>query len=163
MTSLLSGLPAFPFPGAGPWRRTGQPRVRAPAVPRLTSMTASGRRVPSRLSIVCQWLSVLAAVPVLVMSVFRAVGAEWPVLVVQLLAFTPWLAVPAGVALVLSLFGGRREPQVVAAALLVCQLFWLFPLDIARPIPAAAAAAAAPAASPADCAKAGVANMGILS
>ncbi|ACL40121.1 Endonuclease/exonuclease/phosphatase [Pseudarthrobacter chlorophenolicus A6] len=113
-------------------------------------MTASGRRVPPRLSTVCTWLSLLAAVPVLVMSVFRAVGAEWPVLVVQLLAFTPWLAVPAGVALVLSLFGGRREPQVVAAALLVCQLFWLFPLDIARPIPAAAAAAAAPAASPAE-------------
>ncbi len=108
-------------------------------------MTASGRRVPSHLSIVCMWLSLLAAVPVLVMSVFRAVGAEWPVLVVQLLAFTPWLAVPAGVALVLALFGGRRWLQVVTAGLLVCQLFWLFPLDVARPSPAAAAA---PAASP---------------
>ncbi len=93
------------------------------------------------------WLSLLAAVPVLVMSVFRAVGGEWPVLVVQLLAFTPWLAVPAGGALVLSLFGRRRWPQLVAAALLVCQLFWLFPLDIARP---RSAAAAAPAASPAE-------------
>ncbi|MCT9624336.1 endonuclease/exonuclease/phosphatase family protein [Pseudarthrobacter equi] len=110
-------------------------------------MTASGRRVRSRLPTVCTWLSLLAAVPVLVMSVFRAVGAEWPVLVVQLLAFTPWLAVPAGVALVLSLFGGRRWLQLVTAALLACQLFWLFPLDVARPSPAAAAA---PAASPAE-------------
>ncbi|MEV7637146.1 endonuclease/exonuclease/phosphatase family protein [Pseudarthrobacter enclensis] len=109
-------------------------------------MTASGRRAPVRLRMACTWLSLLAAVPVLAMSFFRAVGLEWPVLVVQLLAFTPWLAVPAALALFLSFPAGRGWLRLLAAALLACQLFWLFPLDAARPSPPAAAAPAVSAA-----------------
>ncbi|HEY8754414.1 MAG TPA: endonuclease/exonuclease/phosphatase family protein, partial [Arthrobacter sp.] len=39
-------------------------------------------------------MSLLAAIPVAVVSVFRAVPVEWPLLVVQLLSFTPWLTLP---------------------------------------------------------------------
>ncbi|WP_217376090.1 endonuclease/exonuclease/phosphatase family protein [Paenarthrobacter ureafaciens] len=59
-------------------------------------------------------LALLLVLPVVVLSVFRAVPAEWPLLVVQLVAFTPWLVVPAGLAV---------------------HLFWLFPLDYGRPEP----------------------------
>jgi endonuclease/exonuclease/phosphatase (EEP) superfamily protein YafD len=97
-------------------------------------MTGSTRaRVKAGPAAVFRWLSLLAAVPVAALSVFRAVPADWPVLVVQLLSFTPWLAVPAFAALLLAFVGQRRWQQVLTAALLVCQAFWLFPLDAARP------------------------------
>lgn len=82
---------------------------------------------------VFRWLSIVAALPVVALSVFRAIPAEWPVLVVQLLAFTPWLAVPAATAMVLAFLGRSRWQQALTAALLVCQAFWLFPFDIGRP------------------------------
>lgn len=84
-----------------------------------------------------RWLWLLATAPVLALSVFRAIPAEWPVLVVQLLSFTPWLAVPAVAALLLAFLGRSRWRQSAAAVLVVCQAFWLFPLDAARPAPAA--------------------------
>lgn len=84
-----------------------------------------------------RWLWLLATAPVLALSVFRAIPAEWPVLVVQLLSFTPWLAVPAAAALLLAFLGRSRWRQSAAAVLVVCQAFWLFPLDVARPAPAA--------------------------
>ena len=40
----------------------------------------------------------VAAAPVVVVSVFRAVPREWPTTVVQLVSFTPWLVLPASVA-----------------------------------------------------------------
>jgi endonuclease/exonuclease/phosphatase family metal-dependent hydrolase len=96
---------------------TGSSRARAKVIP----------------AAVFRWLSLLATVPVLALSVFRAVPAEWPLLVVQLLAFMPWLTVPAVVALLLALAGRNRWQQAVTSALIVCQAFWLFPLDAARP------------------------------
>jgi endonuclease/exonuclease/phosphatase family metal-dependent hydrolase len=84
-------------------------------------------------------LSLVAAAPVAVLSVFRAVPAEWPVLVVQLLSFTPWLALPAALGLLLALLGKSRLQQVLAATLLACHVFWLFPLDAGRTEPAEAA------------------------
>jgi endonuclease/exonuclease/phosphatase (EEP) superfamily protein YafD len=97
-------------------------------------MTGSTRaRVKAGPAALFRWLSLLAAVPVLTLSVFRAVPAEWPLLVVQLLAFTPWLAVPALVALLLAFVGRSRWQQALTAALLLCQAFWLFPLDAAHP------------------------------
>jgi endonuclease/exonuclease/phosphatase family metal-dependent hydrolase len=86
---------------------------------------------------VFRWLWLLAAAPVLALSVFRAIPAAWPVLVVQLLSFTPWLAVPAAAALLLAFLGRSRWQQSAAAVLVVCQAFWLFPLDTARPAAAA--------------------------
>lgn len=94
------------------------------------------------LAAACRWLALLAALPVLAVSVLRAVPAEWPVLAVQLLSFTPWLAVPAAVAFALAVPGRSRWLQCVAAVLLLCQLFWLFPLDAARPAASSSAAAA---------------------
>ena len=93
-------------------------------------MTASGHK---HLAAAGRWLALLVVIPVLALSALRAVPAEWPVLAVQLLSFTPWLAVPAAMALVLALLGRSRWLQVSTAALLLCQVFWLFPFDIARP------------------------------
>ncbi|MFF1829528.1 endonuclease/exonuclease/phosphatase family protein [Paenarthrobacter sp. NPDC058040] len=78
--------------------------------------------------------AVLVALPVASLSLFRAIPADWPLLVVQALAFTPWLVVPAAAALVLALLGRRRWMAVATAVLLAVQLFWLFPLDYGRPV-----------------------------
>ncbi|MFJ4025785.1 endonuclease/exonuclease/phosphatase family protein [Paenarthrobacter sp. NPDC089989] len=78
--------------------------------------------------------AVLVALPVASLSLFRAIEGEWPLLVVQALAFMPWLVVPAAVALVLALLGRRRWTVITTAALLAVQLFWLFPLDYGRPV-----------------------------
>ena len=93
-------------------------------------MTASGNK---HLATAGRWLALLVVIPVLALSALRALPAQWPVLAVQLLSFTPWLAVPAAVALVLALLGRSRWLQVSTAALLLCQVFWLFPFDIAKP------------------------------
>jgi endonuclease/exonuclease/phosphatase (EEP) superfamily protein YafD len=90
----------------------------------------------------CRWLALLAVLPVLVMSVVRAIPADWPVLAVQLLSFTPWLAVPAALAMILAVAGRSRWQQASAGALLLCQVFWLFPFDAARPAAAGAAVSA---------------------
>ncbi|MCU1516330.1 MAG: Endonuclease/exonuclease/phosphatase [Pseudarthrobacter sp.] len=103
-------------------------------------MTASARR-STALAAACRWLALGAALPVLVLSVLRAFPAQWPVLAVQLLSFTPWLAVPAGLAVLLAVLGRSRALQLSAAALLLCQFFWLFPFDAARPAVAAGTAA----------------------
>jgi endonuclease/exonuclease/phosphatase (EEP) superfamily protein YafD len=73
------------------------------------------------------------ALPVLALSVLRAVPAEWPVLAVQLVSFTPWLAIPAAVAVVLAMLGRSRRLLLSTVALLACQVFWLFPFDASRP------------------------------
>ncbi|UUL75150.1 endonuclease/exonuclease/phosphatase family protein [Pseudarthrobacter sp. Fe7] len=54
------------------------------------------------------------------------------------MAFTPWLTVPAAAGLLLAFLGRRRWQQVLAASLLGCQAFWLFPLDVREPAAAAA-------------------------
>ena len=95
----------------------------------------------------CRWLTLVVALPVLVLSVFRAVPAKWPVLAVQLVSFTPWLALPAAAAVVLALLGRSRWLLLSAVALLGCQVFWLFPLDAARPAAASEADAAGPVAT----------------
>jgi endonuclease/exonuclease/phosphatase family metal-dependent hydrolase len=94
-------------------------------------------RVKASPGAVFRWLWLLATVPVVALSVFRAIPAEWPVLVVQLLSFTPWLAVPAAAALILAFLGRSRWRQAAAVVLVVCHVFWLFPLDTARPAAAA--------------------------
>lgn len=130
MTASAQGSPAAP-PHTG---------ISAPQPP---SPAAAGRPVRSFLQSACRWLAVLVAMPVLVLSVFRAVPAEWPVLAVQLLSFTPWLTIPAAVAAALALLGRSRWLLAIAALLLGCQLFWLLPSDAARPAPASGADAAA--------------------
>jgi len=76
--------------------------------------------------------------PVAAVSAVRAVPAEWPVLGVQLVAFMPWAAVPAAAALLLAFLGRSRWQQVLAASLVGCQAFWLFPLDVREPAAEAA-------------------------
>lgn len=68
------------------------------------------------------------------MSLFRAIPAQWPLPVVQLLSFTPWLVIPAAAALILALVG--RPPWVIitTTALLALQLFWLFPFDAGKAV-----------------------------
>lgn len=68
------------------------------------------------------------------MSLFRAIPAEWPLVVVQLLSFTPWLVLPAAVGLAFALLGRRPWVMFTTAALLALQLFWLFPMDYNRPV-----------------------------
>jgi endonuclease/exonuclease/phosphatase (EEP) superfamily protein YafD len=80
-------------------------------------------------------LALAVLVPVASLSIFRAVPAQWPTPVVQLLSFTPWMVVPAVVALGLALAGGQVWVKAAAAVLLAAQLFWLFPLDAGRSIP----------------------------
>jgi endonuclease/exonuclease/phosphatase (EEP) superfamily protein YafD len=80
-------------------------------------------------------LAVLTAAPLAVLSVFRAVPGEWPTPVVQLLSFTPWLVLPAAVAVLSAWLSRRRWLLVGMAALLAVQLFWLFPLDYGRGTP----------------------------
>ncbi|WP_162943736.1 endonuclease/exonuclease/phosphatase family protein [Arthrobacter celericrescens] len=89
-------------------------------------------------------LALLAAFPVAVLSLFRALPVEWPTPVVQMLAFTPWMVLPAALAAGLGLLSRRRWLGAVAALLLLAQLFWLFPLDFARSLPRAADAVELP-------------------
>jgi len=133
MTASAHGSTAMP--------PTTSPEAAAPAPAAPVGPGRAPGQAKELLAAACRWLALLAALPVLAMSVIRALPAEWPVLAVQLLSFTPWLAVPATVALVLALAGRRRWLQLTTAALLLCQLFWLFPLDAARPAAAADAAA----------------------
>ena len=75
-------------------------------------MTASAHRAQT-----VWWLLALCILlPVASLSVFRAIPAEWPTPVVQLLSFTPWLVIPAALALALALLG-RRHLVTAAAAL----------------------------------------------
>ena len=80
-------------------------------------------------------LAIAVLLPVVSLSIFRAVPAPWSTPVVQLLAFTPWLVVPAVLALGLALAGRRLWLTALAAVVLAAQLFWLFPLDAGRPVP----------------------------
>lgn len=77
----------------------------------------------------------LAAAPVVVVSVFRAVPRDWPTTVVQLVSFTPWLVLPASASLLFAVLGRRRGMAGAAASLVALQLFWLVPLDYARAAP----------------------------
>ena len=104
-------------------------------MPRLGVMTSARGSAPSA---ACRWLALLFTLPVLVLSALRAVPVELPVLAVQLLSFTPWLAMPAAAALLLAFLGRSRWLQLSAGVLLLCQVFWLFPLDTARPAAALA-------------------------
>ncbi|MBT2584307.1 endonuclease/exonuclease/phosphatase family protein [Arthrobacter sp. ISL-95] len=99
------------------------------------------RPAPRRASLGWSVLALLAALPVSGVSIFRAIPVEWPLIVVQLLSFTPWLVLPAALALVLAVVGRRLWVIITTAALLAVQLFWLFPLDAGKPeaIPAGTA------------------------
>ncbi|MDO6143807.1 endonuclease/exonuclease/phosphatase family protein [Paenarthrobacter aurescens] len=94
------------------------------------SSTSPARRRPS---VAWSVLALLSALPVAGVSMFRGIPVEWPLMVVQLLSFTPWLVVPAALALVLAVLGRRLWVIITAAALLAVQLFWLFPLDAGKP------------------------------
>ena len=91
--------------------------------------------------------SVLFAVPVAVLSIFRAVPWPWPTPVVQLVAFTPWLVFPAAAALLLSLPSRRPWAVLPAAGLLVLQLVWLLPPDRLLDRPGAARSGQGPGGS----------------
>jgi len=102
-------------------------------------MTAPGRSAGHRrLAAVSRWLFLPAALPVAVVATLRSVPVEWPVLGVQLVAFTPWAAVPAAAALLLAFLGRSRWRQVLAVCLAGCQAFWLLPLDVRGPAAEAA-------------------------
>lgn len=75
-----------------------------------------------------RWLaaSVLLAAPVAALTVCRAVDAPWPPTVVQLLSFTPWLVLPAGLSLLCAVAARRPLAGTVAASLLAVQAAWLF-------------------------------------
>jgi endonuclease/exonuclease/phosphatase (EEP) superfamily protein YafD len=77
-------------------------------------------------------LALCILLPVALLSVFRAIPAEWPTQVVQLLSFTPWLVIPAALALALALLGRRLVVAAAAALLLGAQLFWLWAPDAGR-------------------------------
>ncbi|KUM39090.1 endonuclease/exonuclease/phosphatase family protein [Arthrobacter sp. EpRS71] len=93
------------------------------------SSTGPARRTPS---VAWSVVALLIALPVAGVSMFRGIPVEWPLIVVQLLSFTPWLVLPALVALVLAVAGRRLWVIITAAALLALQLFWLFPLDAGK-------------------------------
>ncbi|WP_115788694.1 endonuclease/exonuclease/phosphatase family protein [Arthrobacter silvisoli] len=101
-------------------------------------MTRAARGKPRSRRRTVLVLAVLAALSVAVLSLFRALPVEWPTPVVQLLAFTPWAVFPAAAAAGLAAFSRRTWLGVVAALLLLAQLFWLFPLDFNRYLPRSA-------------------------
>lgn len=105
---------------------------------RSTASPAAGRPARRR-SAAWPVLCVLASVPVAGLSVFRAIPAQWPTVVVQLLSFTPWLLIPAGAAILLAVVGRRRWLVWLTAVAAAAQLFWLFPLDYGRGAPEAGA------------------------
>jgi endonuclease/exonuclease/phosphatase family metal-dependent hydrolase len=100
---------------------------------------AASFRPHRRPSAAWPFLAVLASLPVAVLSIFRAIPAEWPTPVVQLLSFTPWLVIPAAVALLFAVLGRSRLLVWLTTVLAAVQLFWLFPLDHGRSIPDAGA------------------------
>jgi endonuclease/exonuclease/phosphatase (EEP) superfamily protein YafD len=118
-----------------PPERPPAPAARASSISRRA---ASGSK--RRGAVVWQLLAFAVLLPVASLSIFRAVPAEWPTPVVQLLSFTPWLALPSAAAMLLAFLGRSRWQQALTAALLVCQAFWLFPFDIGRPAANAAGA-----------------------
>ena len=71
---------------------------------------------PARAAAGWRLMAGLAAAPVVVVSVFRAVPREWPTTVVQLVSFTPWLVLPASVSLLFAVLGRRRWMAGAAAA-----------------------------------------------
>jgi endonuclease/exonuclease/phosphatase (EEP) superfamily protein YafD len=75
------------------------------------------------------------ATPVAALSLCRAVPWHWPTPVVQLLAFTPWLVVPAGLSLLFAAFGRRPWAVAVTGSLLAVQGFWLVAPGHAVPAP----------------------------
>ncbi|MDQ0619254.1 endonuclease/exonuclease/phosphatase family protein [Arthrobacter globiformis] len=77
-------------------------------------------------------LALCILLPVASLSVFRAIPAEWPTPVVQLLSFTQWLVIPAALALALALLGRRHLVTAAAVLLLGAQLFWLWAPDAGR-------------------------------
>jgi endonuclease/exonuclease/phosphatase (EEP) superfamily protein YafD len=87
------------------------------------------KRTRQRLRKASNILAWVTMAPVVAVSVFRAVPREWPTLVVQLVAFTPWLTVPGLLAMVLAVLGRRPQTVIVSAVLLGVQIFWLFPLE----------------------------------
>lgn len=84
--------------------------------------------------------SALLAAPVAALSVCRALPVQWPTPVVQLLAFTPWLVLPAGLSLLCAALGRRRWSAAVAGSLLAVQGLWLFAPGHAAPAEGAGAA-----------------------
>jgi endonuclease/exonuclease/phosphatase family metal-dependent hydrolase len=100
---------------------------------------AASFRPHRRPSAAWPFLAVLASLPVAVLSIFRAIPAEWPTPVVQLLSFTPWLVIPAAVALLFAVLGRSRLLVWSTTVLAAVQLFWLFPLDHGRSNPDAGA------------------------
>ncbi|WP_422757031.1 endonuclease/exonuclease/phosphatase family protein [Paenarthrobacter sp. C1] len=99
----------------------------APAVP-------AASKAHRRPSLAWTVFALLFAVPTAGISLFRAIPAEWPLPVVQLLSFTPWLVIPAAVALLFAVVGRRIWVIITTTALLAVQLFWLFPLDAGKPM-----------------------------
>ena len=105
-------------------------------MPRLKHMANSARLRPAlRPGRAYAWLWFLLMVPMVGLSILRAVPAAWPLRAIQLLAFTPWLAAPAGAALLLALLGRNRWQAAVSSALLACIAFWLFPLPAGKRVP----------------------------
>ncbi|MGW9412372.1 endonuclease/exonuclease/phosphatase family protein [Arthrobacter cupressi] len=96
-------------------------------------MTLTAVRKPRSRRLTVLIVTLLLVVPVAVMSLLRALPVEWPTTAVQMLAFMPWVALPAAMAAGLSVFSRRRWLAVAASALLLAQVFWLFPLDFGRP------------------------------
>ncbi|WP_159702830.1 endonuclease/exonuclease/phosphatase family protein [Arthrobacter sp. 18067] len=102
----------------------------APAIP-------DARPPRRRASLAWSVLALLVVLPVAGVSMFRAIPTEWPLIVVQLLSFTPWMVVPAALAVILAALGRRLWAIITTAALLAVQLYWLFPLDTGhvQPLP----------------------------
>jgi endonuclease/exonuclease/phosphatase family metal-dependent hydrolase len=103
-----------------------------PRLPRLGHMTFAAPAKPRPRRYTALVLALALALPVAVLSLFRALPLEWPTPVVQLLAFTPWVVLPAALAAVLALLSRRKWLGLFASAVLLAQLFWLFPLDFGR-------------------------------
>ena len=127
-----STIAAGPSPFRHLGRRTSLLRNSGP-VPRLKHMANSARLRPAlRPGMAYTWLWFLLMVPLVGLSVLRAIPAVWPLRAIQLLAFTPWLAAPAAAALLLAVLGRNRWHAAVSSMLLACLAFWLFPLHAGK-------------------------------
>lgn len=104
-----------------------------PPAPADCASIGSGRvSKSSRRAFLWQLLAFALLLPVASLSLFRAVPAEWPTPVVQLLSFMPWMVIPSIAALALALLSRRVLVMAAAGVFLAAQLFWLWPPDAGR-------------------------------
>lgn len=124
MHSVQTGADDYVYRGEPPPELRGEPEP--PAAPRGAA-AAARRRARYRRRRRFGWCAVLLLLPFSVPLIFRALDADGPSPVPQLLAFLPWFLAPAWLALVCAVLARRVLPVLWAVAVLVATGWFLLP------------------------------------